>query len=356
MVAVPVLAIASFLLWSDAADAVRGGTFEPLDTTPAADPTGPSLIVVVLDELPTASIVDESGAIDRARFPNLARLGDDATWYRNATTVVGWTVAAVPSILTGRLAGTTAPLWTEQPDNLFRLLAPTHDLVVSESLTRLCPVEVCGERPSAPAPTGSAPTPPERVDADRGALLRDAVDVMHERLTGAGSGDRFDDFVEELVAGGRCPRPRRLRRIGRPDDALGGHRHHRPAPSVAGVPRRWSPPIGRSSGSCTSSSLTSPGSCSPTAPPTEASDRSGSPRASTGMRGPPVSPASFTSCRPATPTRWSASCSTIWTRSTSTTTRRSWSSPITVSLSTSTGTSGPSPRPARSTSRGSRCW
>ena len=124
------------------------------------------VVLIVLDELPTASIIDDDGAIDAVRFPNLARLAGQSTWYRNHTTQSGFTDTAVPTIFTGRSPRHVAPLFTQYPDNIFRLLAGSHDLVVSEALTRLCPTAVCGETPQAPPrPRTQVPTRPRRTPA-----------------------------------------------------------------------------------------------------------------------------------------------------------------------------------------------
>ena len=64
---------------------------------------GPPVVVLVVDELPLASILDrDAAAIDARRFPNLARLADDGIWYPDATSVAAYTHGAVPAILTGR--------------------------------------------------------------------------------------------------------------------------------------------------------------------------------------------------------------------------------------------------------------
>ena len=54
------------------------------------------VLLVVLDELPLASLLDEGDRIDPEQFPNLARLAEDATWYRNTTGVSPTTPEAVP--------------------------------------------------------------------------------------------------------------------------------------------------------------------------------------------------------------------------------------------------------------------
>jgi hypothetical protein len=111
-----------------------------------ADP-GPSvesetpIVLVVLDELPTDSLLDAEGAIDRVRYPNFARLARDSTWLRGATTVHAMTMEAIPAILTGRYPGLDrVPATAEaHPRNLFSLLSPYYALNVHEIATNLHP-------------------------------------------------------------------------------------------------------------------------------------------------------------------------------------------------------------------------
>ena len=77
------------------------------------------------------------------RFPNLAAFADDATWYRHNSALAPVTESAVPSLLTGQLPTADPPLYVHHPDNLFTLLAPTHELEVLESVTTLCPYDSC---------------------------------------------------------------------------------------------------------------------------------------------------------------------------------------------------------------------
>ncbi|MCB1246859.1 MAG: sulfatase-like hydrolase/transferase, partial [Acidimicrobiia bacterium] len=104
------------------------------------------VVVVVLDEFPVNSIQRVDGSIDETRFPNLARLAEMSTWYPNATTVHDNTLKAVPAILAGRypepeLQATAA----DYPDNLFTLLASTHEMRVIEGVTQLCPSALCDD-------------------------------------------------------------------------------------------------------------------------------------------------------------------------------------------------------------------
>jgi hypothetical protein len=136
--------LAFFLLFSPASRLVLGAAPEPRLGRAASDTP---VVLVVFDELPTISLLNEKGEIDRTRYPAFARLADDATWFRNATTVEVWTTWAVPAILTGRLPGKRdLPLYLDHPDNLFTLLGGSHELHVSESVTYLCPRELCPER------------------------------------------------------------------------------------------------------------------------------------------------------------------------------------------------------------------
>ena len=80
----PVMALIAFLVASPASDLLVDDGFEAA----AASGTAAPVVLIVLDELPTASIIDASGAIDAVRFPNLARLAAAGTWYRNHTTHV----------------------------------------------------------------------------------------------------------------------------------------------------------------------------------------------------------------------------------------------------------------------------
>ncbi len=155
----------------------------------------PDVIMIVLDELPTALLLDDTGAIDPARYPSLAAFADDATWYRSYTTVSAETVQAVPSILSGQLPSETSEaVWTRRPDNLFRLLGGSYHMTASESLTRLCPAQWCGTD-EAPPPDGpaspTATTPPAASDVepptapDRGGLsglLDDGMGVWRAQV------------------------------------------------------------------------------------------------------------------------------------------------------------------------------
>lgn len=137
----------------------------------AGRPVGPHppLVVIVFDEFPQLSLLDQAGRLDARHHPGFARLADDATWYRNATTLVGSTTHALPIMLTGRLpTRQAAPHYSQFPNNLFTLLADVYRMRVHESVVQLCPPEQCA-RPES-ARTGLVP-----LLADTATVLRQVV-------------------------------------------------------------------------------------------------------------------------------------------------------------------------------------
>ena len=144
------------------------------DDAPAAvakvSKTRDPVVVVVFDELTTVSLLNARGRIDAGRFPNFARLARDATFYRQATTVHGWTEHAVPAILTGRIPrDDELPIYADHRENLFTLLGRTYRIRAHESITSLCPKALCvrgKEEPVEDAPHSSpAPAAPVAEDS-----------------------------------------------------------------------------------------------------------------------------------------------------------------------------------------------
>ena len=197
----PAFSLIAFLLASPASDLLANGGFTAAASSGATAP----VVLIILDELPTASIIDADGAIDDVRFPNLARLASQSTWYRNHTTRSGFTASAVPAIFTGRRPVQVPPLHSWHPDSIFSLLAGSHDLVSSESLTRICPTSVCGDTPQAP--TGSSGSDDDRDDggAAMGDLFGDAFDLWLDRVGGADDGPNLGEFEEEVEVAVETP-------------------------------------------------------------------------------------------------------------------------------------------------------
>ncbi|HEX2374260.1 MAG TPA: sulfatase-like hydrolase/transferase [Actinomycetota bacterium] len=135
-----------FLLLSPSSRLVLPARAEaPAGQAPAAAAgRQPPLVMILFDEFPLSSLLDSSGRIDRRVYPNFAELAGQATWYRNATGVAGYTPWAMPAMLTGNYpAKVKAPSYTEYPDNMLTLFGRYYDLKVYETISQLCPPSRC---------------------------------------------------------------------------------------------------------------------------------------------------------------------------------------------------------------------
>jgi hypothetical protein len=151
------------------------------------DDDPPPIVTVVVDGLSTSGLLDGTGRIDAELYPNLAAFADDATFYRNHSTVNAYTYQAVPALLTGTLPTGELPDAATYPDNFFTLFGGTHDVHAVEQITRLCPGQLCPPEGSDPVHdllgdaaewwrngverdvTSGAQILPEVIDPDRGA-------------------------------------------------------------------------------------------------------------------------------------------------------------------------------------------
>ena len=183
MAIVPVIAVLTFLVTSPSSDLIGPG---PSVVASANDNDLPPVVVLVLDELPTRSIVDSEGAIDSARFPNLAALAADGTWHRDFTSNAAVTRLAVPMILTGRVAENASATMEAHPDNLFSAFAPTHDLVAFETLTDLCGFESCVSEGRGAA-------------SDPGGFINQVGRLYRQRISPGEDVIRLDDFQEKVA-------------------------------------------------------------------------------------------------------------------------------------------------------------
>lgn len=121
---------------------------------PAKDPSAVTvkvenpapIIMVVFDEFPVTSLMDEHRQIDPIRYPNFAALARDAYWFRNATTVAQMTTHAIPAILTGKYPDLSLlPIATDHPDNMFTLFGGSYNLKIIEPITQLYPNRLSNE-------------------------------------------------------------------------------------------------------------------------------------------------------------------------------------------------------------------
>ena len=138
-VALPVVGVLTFVATVPlAVGDARGAEVDVRTPTP--------VVLVVLDEFPTSSLLRADGSLDKRRYPGFARLARDGVWYPRATTVHEFTTQALPAVLTGRMPEKDElPTLKDHPENLFTLLGEQYELDVLEPVTRLCPARYCPE-------------------------------------------------------------------------------------------------------------------------------------------------------------------------------------------------------------------
>jgi hypothetical protein len=220
--AAPAVFVALFLATSPVAELVRAGEVTPAH---AFEPkTEAPLVMLVLDELPLASIMRSDGTIDAELFPHFAELAGASTWYRNATTVALRTFYAVPAILTGRYpGGEEIPIADSYPQNLFTWLAGTYDIEADEAITRLCPPNICSRGADRSAATPRLLDEARAVWSEVSSPAEDATDptetLVEEPAGGPAPGDthfsrgarmaaranmpaRFETFLERIEPAG----------------------------------------------------------------------------------------------------------------------------------------------------------
>jgi hypothetical protein len=166
-VAVPVVLV-MFLATSATARLIWDDPETAETPVTVSDPS--HVVMIQLDEMPLASIMETDGTINETLFPGFARLADQGTWYRNALSDSIATTQSVPAILTGaRGEPGESPSVVDHPNNLFTLLGKSYEMHVIEWVAELCPEETCPEY------AGRAP-------ARFSNLLRD-VGVVYGHLT-----------------------------------------------------------------------------------------------------------------------------------------------------------------------------
>ena len=102
------------------------------------------IVMVLLDELPVNTLVDDRGQIDATRYPGFGELARDATWFKNAYTVYDSTERAQPAIMDGNLPERDKqPISSDHPNSIFSLFGRTHRMNVSEEATTVCSQDLC---------------------------------------------------------------------------------------------------------------------------------------------------------------------------------------------------------------------
>jgi hypothetical protein len=105
------------------------------------------IVVVLFDELPVTTLMDDRGRIDAARFPGFGELAATGTWFKNAYTVYDSTERAQPAIMDGNLPERDKlPTSSDHPNSIFSLFAKTHRLNVSEEATSICSRDLCEDQ------------------------------------------------------------------------------------------------------------------------------------------------------------------------------------------------------------------
>jgi hypothetical protein len=180
------LVLGGLLLAGIASGTVLSGPEARAATGPVTgDPTTP-VVLVILDELPSSTLMNAEGKIDGTRYPELARFASQSTWYRDHATAGDFTAWAIPPILTGNHSNEqTLPTSGAQPDNIFSLLGPGRRVHVHEEVTEMCPKELC--------PDGNQGAFPEQTDAGEFVKQKFGRIDVHE----------IRRWIEEMPAGGR---------------------------------------------------------------------------------------------------------------------------------------------------------
>jgi hypothetical protein len=141
---------AMFLFISPTSKLIAGGGSDDIGNVTVPEVGGP-VVVLVLDEFPAATIMRPNGTINSDRFPGFAELASVSSWFRNASSQHNLTHRAVPSLLDGQITEDgLLPTYTDHPRNLFTLLGGEIPVVSYESVTSLCPPDVCTEAASQP--------------------------------------------------------------------------------------------------------------------------------------------------------------------------------------------------------------
>jgi len=198
----PVAFLALFLGGSDVSRLVFQD--EP-EVRPVHTRARTAVVLIVMDELNTMSLMNRNERIDARRFPHFAELARDATWYRSATAAHTHSEKAVPAVLTGNLpVPHRLPTYADHPHNIFTLFGGDYRLHVFETLTRLCPRSLCAKAQRPVEAGGVARAVPGGADV----LVSDAsVVYLHlllpDRLASRVTpiGDSWGDFKGLREAG-----------------------------------------------------------------------------------------------------------------------------------------------------------
>lgn len=139
-IATPVVVVLFVSSYPIRAEVVPGKGAMAQQSTEAVTP----VVMVVLDELPLAMMLDGEGNLDERLFPSLSSLADQSTWYPEALSVGDQTLSAMPAIMTGEDAASgedrPPPGLPGYPDNLCTIAdGAGYEVRAREVITDLCP-------------------------------------------------------------------------------------------------------------------------------------------------------------------------------------------------------------------------
>lgn len=179
---VAVAVVVALLVSGGGSDGVHAATAtaKPVvdtDAEPAAIPAKPYAVLLVFDEFPGDALLDKEGRIDPVRYPNLAALAANGTWYRNAYSDYDSTTKAVPLILDGMAPRPkTSPVWADHPHSIFSAFGQDgYRIVASQEATSMCAPKWCP-----------------------GATARRPAIIPHLK---SGRPERFEQFVSTIKPG-----------------------------------------------------------------------------------------------------------------------------------------------------------
>src|SRR4029079_17965634 len=102
------------------------------------------IVVVLLDELPSNTLVGENDQLDATRYPGFGELAKNATWFRNAYTVYDSTERAQPAIMAGNLPRKDKqPISSDHPNSILPIFAQSHRLNGDEEPPSVSPRALC---------------------------------------------------------------------------------------------------------------------------------------------------------------------------------------------------------------------
>ncbi len=184
-----------FLFASPTTELLRGTAYADAGAVRVPALEGP-VTVVVLDEFPLAALLRPDGTINEVRYPNLAMLAAETTWFRNASAEIPSTYVSVPEILSGvRSDEGDLPILRDHPRNLFTLFGQRYPINNYEVVTDMCPPDSCGRPPGQPL---------SQALSDAGVVYRHRVlpESMREDLPAVDQG--WGDFGGDV---GAAPSP-----------------------------------------------------------------------------------------------------------------------------------------------------